>query len=103
MDAAQVTAWIGAYERAWRTAGTGALVCDRSQPFATSYSVPGQRARECVMAVRPLRKRSTIRDVARSAQVSHQTVSRVINGEKSVRPDTRLIVDAAIQPCTAAW
>ena len=25
MDAAQVTAWIGAYERAWRTAGTDAL------------------------------------------------------------------------------
>jgi DNA-binding LacI/PurR family transcriptional regulator len=34
-------------------------------------------------------KRPTIRDVAAQAGVSHQTVSRVINREPSVRPETR--------------
>lgn len=34
-------------------------------------------------------KRPTIRDVAALAGVSHQTVSRVINGETNVRPQTR--------------
>jgi DNA-binding LacI/PurR family transcriptional regulator len=34
-------------------------------------------------------KRPTIRDVATHAGVSHQTVSRVINREPSVRPETR--------------
>jgi DNA-binding LacI/PurR family transcriptional regulator len=48
------------------------------------------------MALRPLRKRSTIRDVARSAQVSHQTVSRVINGEDCITPRTRARVEHAI-------
>jgi LacI family transcriptional regulator len=40
---------------------------------------------------------ATIHDVARHAGVSSMTVSRVINGEKSVRPNTRSIVDAAIR------
>lgn len=39
----------------------------------------------------------TIHDVARHAGVSRMTVSRVINGEKSVKPATRSIVDAAIR------
>lgn len=38
----------------------------------------------------------TITDVARKAGVSSMTVSRVINGEASVRPATREIVNAAI-------
>ena len=36
-------------------------------------------------------------DVARIAGVSHQTVSRVLNGHPSVRPNTKLRVMAAIQ------
>jgi LacI family transcriptional regulator len=39
----------------------------------------------------------TIHDVARHAGVSRMTVSRVINGEKSVKPATRDLVDAAIR------
>lgn len=41
--------------------------------------------------------RPTIRDVARQAGVSHQTVSRVINGSEDVLPDTRATVEAAIE------
>ena len=39
---------------------------------------------------------ASIRDVATAAGVSHQTVSRVINGHPSVRPATRERVEAAI-------
>jgi DNA-binding LacI/PurR family transcriptional regulator len=44
----------------------------------------------------PRRKRATIRDVGRAARVSHQTVSRVINGETCIAPDTRAKVERAI-------
>lgn len=40
--------------------------------------------------------RPNIRDVARLAGVSHQTVSRVINGSNDVTPETRDRVEAAI-------
>jgi DNA-binding LacI/PurR family transcriptional regulator len=38
----------------------------------------------------------TIYDVAAAAHVSHQTVSRVLNGSDRVRPSTRKQVEAAI-------
>lgn len=41
--------------------------------------------------------RPTIRDVARKAGVSHQTVSRVINGSEGVLPETRALVESAIE------
>lgn len=42
------------------------------------------------------RTKPTIRDVARRAGVSHQTVSRVLNGSRRVRSETRQAVEAAI-------
>ena len=42
------------------------------------------------------RKKSTIRDVALLAGVSHQTVSRVINNYEGVNPETRQKVEHAI-------
>jgi DNA-binding LacI/PurR family transcriptional regulator len=52
-------------------------------------------------------RRAVIYDVARLAGVSHQTVSRVINGSRHVRPETRERVRAAMEkldyrPNTAA-
>ena len=41
-------------------------------------------------------KRPTIRDVAQLAGVSHQTVSRVINGYAKINPETRKKVETAI-------
>jgi LacI family transcriptional regulator, galactose operon repressor len=48
------------------------------------------------MSLSPPRKRVTIRDVARFARVSHQTVSRFINGENHIAPLTRVRVEQAI-------
>ncbi|MDV3126654.1 LacI family DNA-binding transcriptional regulator [Mycobacterium sp. 21AC1] len=52
-------------------------------------------------------RKPVMADVARLAGVSHQTVSRVINGSPSIRPDTRQRVEHAIaqlgyRPNTAA-
>jgi DNA-binding LacI/PurR family transcriptional regulator len=48
------------------------------------------------MTVSLPKKRATIRDVARRALVSYQTVSRVINGEPGIAPGTRARVEQAI-------
>jgi LacI family transcriptional regulator, galactose operon repressor len=48
------------------------------------------------MALPPPGKKATIRDVARFAAVSHQTVSRVINGENRIAPGTRARVEQVI-------
>jgi DNA-binding LacI/PurR family transcriptional regulator len=46
----------------------------------------------------PIRRRAPVMsDVGRLAGVSHQTVSRVINGSESVRPETRQRVLAAME------
>jgi len=42
------------------------------------------------------RKAAVMADVAKLAEVSHQTVSRVINGSPQVRPETRERVLAAM-------
>lgn len=42
-------------------------------------------------------RRASIRDVARLAGVSHQTVSRVLNDHPSIRPETRERVRAAME------
>ena len=44
----------------------------------------------------PKTGKPTLRDVALRAGVSHQTVSRVINGETNVTPETKKIVNEAI-------
>lgn len=41
-------------------------------------------------------RKPVMADVARLAGVSHQTVSRVVNGSSSIRPDTRARVEHAI-------
>jgi LacI family transcriptional regulator len=48
-------------------------------------------------AGRKRRNATTIHDVARRAGVSPMTVSRVVNGEKNVRPATRAAVMSAVQ------
>jgi DNA-binding LacI/PurR family transcriptional regulator len=59
------------------------------------------------MTTEPTPRRPVMADVARLAGVSHQTVSRVINGSASIRPSTRERVERAIaelgyHPNTAA-
>lgn len=49
------------------------------------------------MSVTPKTKRPTLRDVAREADVSYQTVSRVINDNVNVAPETRARVQKAIK------
>jgi DNA-binding LacI/PurR family transcriptional regulator len=57
--------------------------------------------------INPMTQKPVMADVARLAGVSHQTVSRVINGSPSIRPATKARVEQAIEelgyrPNTAA-
>ncbi|MCD1570847.1 LacI family DNA-binding transcriptional regulator [Agromyces mediolanus] len=52
--------------------------CERAHPDRRTVSPPQDRGRA-----------PSIRDVARLAEVSHQTVSRVLNDHPSIRPETR--------------
>ena len=57
--------------------------------------------------IQPMAPKPVMADVARLAGVSHQTVSRVINGSTSIRPATKARVEQAIEelgyrPNTAA-
>ena len=59
------------------------------------------------MSTQPAAAKPVMADVARLAGVSHQTVSRVINGSNSIRPATKARVERAIEelgyrPNTAA-
>lgn len=44
-----------------------------------------------------MNKKANMFDVADLAQVSHQTVSRVVNNHQSIRPETRARVEAAME------
>ena len=58
----------------------------------TGHGSPGPPQR----TPRTARKAASIRDVAEAANVSYQTVSRVINGHPNVKEETRSRVEAAI-------
>ncbi len=58
---------------------------------------PGAEEVENGTVVRPRPRAPVMSDVGRLAGVSHQTVSRVINGSPHVRPETRAKVMAAMQ------
>jgi LacI family transcriptional regulator len=73
-----------------------------AQEARVSCGVVGQRETEDQQGRDPLGartiKRVTLRDVARAAGVSHQTVSRAINGKGEIDPETqRHVLDVARQ------
>nr|WP_247827836.1 LacI family DNA-binding transcriptional regulator [Arthrobacter antioxidans] len=67
-----------------------------STPTDAEASRPAEPSRPAEGARPPEVRAANIRDVARRAGVSHQTVSRVINGHPSLRPETRDRVLAAM-------
>lgn len=83
--------------------GDGMLVPSRRDPGDVASHGGGSDTREHRMesrraaAVRARPKAPTIRDVARQAGVSHQTVSRVINDHPNITPKTRARVVAAME------
>src|SRR4029079_19435427 len=71
----------------------------RSPPARPERGFSGQRpGRSVVFApMAAISGRANIRQVATLAVVSHQTVSRVLNGHASIRPATRARVLEAIE------
>ncbi|ACT60490.1 LacI family DNA-binding transcriptional regulator [Hirschia baltica] len=66
-------------------------------PEEFDSSIPNEEISLSKLAASKDRSRSTINDVARLAQVSKKTVSRVINGSPSVREETRVRVKQIIK------
>ena len=64
-----------------------------SSKIVTSYTL----CLDSPMASKPEKKRSNLRDVARFAEVSVATVSRVLNSPEVVKSDTRERVEKAIE------
>jgi LacI family transcriptional regulator len=57
---------------------------------------PAARSKKASLSAEAPRRRPTINDVARMAEVSKKTVSRVINRSPAVSPETRLRVEKVI-------
>ena len=69
----------------------------RRKPEATDVNTVDTRERERRTRRRPHGAPPTLDEVARMAAVSTATASRVINGTAKVNPDTRRVVEDAIQ------
>ena len=75
--------------------GAAPSAAPRNQIPAGATAVPGPPSQPRIDG--PLGRRATINDIARLANVSKKTVSRVINQSPFVKDETRAKIDAVIQ------